>query len=195
MTATFAPFGLQAARRVGSVVNNGARSTKRIQSLTTATIYKGQPVAQTANGVIDIYVSAAITTGANTIGVFDGCRYTDPVTGRLTDYPYWPGGTSATDAVAFVIDDPFATFFVQANTSLSAIDAGALAGFTTASYTSGTTQWAQSLAALNQASLGTADLALRILGLADFPGNSWNDAAPIVEVMFARHAYMTSAGI
>lgn len=195
MTATSGPFGLQAVRKIGGAPNSVGRNTYPIKSLTTATLYKGQPVRFTSDGVVDIYASAGYTTGAATWGVFDGCRYTDPVTGRKTEYAYWPGGTSATDAEAYIIDDPFTTYFVQCNTSLTATNIGQLAGFTTASYTSGTTQWGQSLALLNQGSLATSDAAVRILGVAQLPNNAINDAYPIVEVMFANHMFLTTAGI
>lgn len=195
MTATNAPFGLKSARKLGANPNSGGFNTYRIASLTTASMYQGQPVGFTAAGVIDILSSAGYQTGAGYTGVFVGCQYTDPNTGQLGQRKFWPGGTSATDAVAFVEDDPDSTFYVQANTSLSSVDIGTVVGFTTASYTSGTSTFGQSLGVLNQGALGTSGGMLRILGVAKIPDNVINDAYPIVEVVPANSGFRTTAGI
>jgi len=194
MSSTLAPFGLRRVRTVGSRPNSMGIGEYRIASLTTATLYSGQPVAINAAGFVDVLTSAGITTGP-TVGVLEGVSYTDPVSKRPVWSGYWPGGTSATDAVAAVDDDPYATFWVQANTSLIAVNVGQLAGLTTASYTSGTTNYGTSYAVLNQSSLGTSNGLMRILRLATLPGNAINDAYTIVEVMFANHQFNTTAGI
>ena len=40
------------------------------------------------------------------LGVFNGCFYTDPTTGKPTFSNYYPGSTNASDIMANVIDDP-----------------------------------------------------------------------------------------
>ena len=52
---------------------------------------------------------------ANILGVFLGCQYTDPTTSKTTFKNYYPGGVAADNIVAFVVDDPYAQFLVQAS--------------------------------------------------------------------------------
>lgn len=63
-------------------------------------IYKGDLVKMHTDGTINIGdgTSAAL-------GVFAGCEYTD-ASGKPVESPYWPAGTTATDIVAYVYDDP-----------------------------------------------------------------------------------------
>lgn len=194
MSTTDAPFGLKRARRLGGTPVNEGFNTYKLLSLTTATIYTGQPVRLTADGAVDELTSAGITTGP-AVGVFLGCKFTDPVSKRPTWSRYWPGGTSATDAVAFVVDDPNATFEIQANSSVGATAVGAVAGLTTASYTSGSTAYGGSYGKLAVASITTSNGLLRILGIKDVPGNTASDAYTVVEVQIANHQFNTTAGV
>lgn len=194
MTTSSAPFGMRVDRKVGGSPYPIPLNEYRIASLTTATLRSGQPVALNANGAIDELTSAGITTGP-TVGVFAGCQFTDPVTKYLMQLPYWPGGTSATDAVAFVVDDPFATFFIQANSSVAVTAVGMVAGITTASYTSGSTYGGVSYGMLNTSTLGTSNGLLRVMGIAKYPGNTAGDAFTVVEVAIANHQFNTTAGI
>jgi len=47
--------------------------------------------------------------------VFLGCQYTDPTTGKPTWKNYYPGSVAASDIQAFIVDDPYAQFLVQAS--------------------------------------------------------------------------------
>lgn len=194
MVASSAPFGAAVSRAVGAAPHAVGGNTYRIASLTTATIFSGQMVRLTANGVIDELTSAGITTGS-TIGVFAGCEYTDPNLGYKLQKKYWPGGTSATDAVAYVIDSPWMTYRLQANSSIGATAVGATIGMTTASYTSGSTLNGSSYGMLNTASIGTADGLFQIIGLSQTPDNAFGDAFTVVEVRIANHQFNTTAGV
>ena len=46
------------------------------------------------------------------IGVFMGCTFTDPGTSQPTFKQYWPASTAASDAFAYVVDDPNVLFKV-----------------------------------------------------------------------------------
>jgi hypothetical protein len=62
--------------------------------------------------------SVSTGTGLNqTVGVFLGCTYTNPVTKQKQFSQYWPGGTTAGDAQAYVSDDPDAVFKAAVCTS------------------------------------------------------------------------------
>lgn len=194
MTASSAPFGLDVARAVGGAPHAVAGNTYRIASLTTATIFTGQPVRLTSDGVIDILTSAGITTGG-AVGIFVGCEYTDPNLGYKLQKKYWPGGTSATDAVAYVIDSPWQTFRIQADSSVGTTAVGAVAGMTTASYTSGSTLNGSSYGMLRVGSIGTSDAMFRIVGFVPTPDNAAGDAYTVVEVAWANHQFNTTAGV
>ena len=42
-----------------------------------------------------------------------GCSYTDPTTKQKTFSQFWPASNAATDAMAYVLDDPFGVFQMQ----------------------------------------------------------------------------------
>ena len=63
--------------------------------------------------------------GGFVVGVFNGCFYTDPTTNKPTFSNSYPGSISASDIMANIIDDPGATFEVQAD---DAFPVGDLAG-------------------------------------------------------------------
>ena len=48
-----------------------------------------------------------------------GCRYTDPNTKQLTFSQVFPASTVASDAMAFVVDDPNVLFTIQADGSFT----------------------------------------------------------------------------
>lgn len=56
------------------------------------------------------------------LGVFNGCRYTDPTTGKETFSNYYPGSIAADDIEAFVIDAPYAKFEIQADDTFPVAD-------------------------------------------------------------------------
>jgi hypothetical protein len=55
------------------------------------------------------------------VGVFNGCFYTDPTTSKPSWSNYWPGN-AATDAVAFIVDDPYVIYEVQADAAFPVTD-------------------------------------------------------------------------
>lgn len=59
------------------------------------------------------------STAINMVGVFVGCVYTSPVTGQVTFDTMWPAGTAASDAMAYVVVDPDATFTIQASAAIT----------------------------------------------------------------------------
>ena len=48
-----------------------------------------------------------------------GCRYTDPNSGQLTFSQIWPANTVASDAMAYVVDDPNVLFTIQASAAIT----------------------------------------------------------------------------
>ena len=54
--------------------------------------------------------------------MFNGCRYTDPTSGEQVFSNYYPGSISASDILAFVIDDANVVFEVQADAAMPVAD-------------------------------------------------------------------------
>ena len=60
--------------------------------------------------------SATVGTSAiDLVGIFMGCSFTDPNTNQLTFSQLWPASTVASDAMAFVVDNPNVEFVIQAD--------------------------------------------------------------------------------
>jgi hypothetical protein len=113
MSAVSAPFGLRP-----SFHNSGQIRPKAytITSTYGTSIFSGDPVKLTDNGVIQLGSSdgtrSGTTDGIALLGIFAGCQYLD-ATGKPTISPFWPSGTTGTEIVAWVYDDPETLFDVQ----------------------------------------------------------------------------------
>ena len=121
-----AAFGLRPAKRVSGSPFNGGQSRYRITTSATAystKIYMGDIVTQGTGGTITRIARAdgGGATSAIILGVFNGCYYTDPTTSKPTWSNHWPGN-AATDAVGFIIDDPYVVFEVQADAAMPVAD-------------------------------------------------------------------------
>ncbi len=115
MSSTSAPFGFRP-----SYHNSGQMRAKAytIASTYAANIFQYDPVKLTDNGVIQLGTNdgtrSGTTDGVTLLGIFAGCQYTDSL-GRPTLSPFWPTGTTATNIIAWVYDDPETLFDVQYN--------------------------------------------------------------------------------
>lgn len=113
MSATSAPFGFRP-----SFHNSGQMRPKAytITSTYATSIYSGDPVKLTDNGVIQLGTSdgtrSGTVDGIALLGIFAGCQYLD-ASGKPTISPFWPSGTTGTEIVAWVYDDPETLFDVQ----------------------------------------------------------------------------------
>ena len=183
-------FGLIPSGALGATPSTGGQNKYKIDSGYGSSIYLGQPVQyDTAGGANDnpgyiINGQDAITR--STIGVFNGCFYTDATTNKPTFSSYFPRTTApanSEDVDAFIIDNPFQQYNVQLDTRLGATAAAAQAemgktlGLTVsangaASANSGSTLSGQSN---SQLTVGTASNAVanqwRLLRSAEDPEN------------------------
>ena len=111
------PYGLQPINLIGGQVFAGAN---RQLAITTPSVnyntplYNGDVVQITSSGtIIKSTLDTDTSAVAGVVGVFLGCRYTNPVTKQPTYSQYWPGFASGvTDAFAYILDDPDALFKV-----------------------------------------------------------------------------------
>jgi hypothetical protein len=87
-----------------------------ISSAYAVSIFSGDPVKLTSDGVIQLGTSdgtrSGTTDGITLLGIFAGVEYLDS-TGKPTISPFWPGGTTGTNITAWVYDDPETLYDVQ----------------------------------------------------------------------------------
>ena len=111
-----APFGFRPTKMLGGAPFNGGQTEYGIEDGYNTAIFTGDAVELHTDGTVTI----AAAGQTNILGVFNGCFYTAD-SGNPTWSKYWPASTSATDAVAFVIDDPNVLFEAQEdNTEIGA---------------------------------------------------------------------------
>lgn len=127
------------------------------------------------------------------VGVFNGCNYIDPTTGKPTWSNYYPGSVNITQGkiVAEVLDDPNQLFIIQNDGTSTAADYGKNADIVVGT---GSTTTGVSANELDTSSIATtAALNLKIVGLWDVPANAVGEFAVVV-VKINEHLY-GSAGV
>ena len=104
-----AAFGLRPIAKVGSAPGGTTGTTKySIGDNQGTAIFTGDPVKYKTDGTVEV-----ATASDALLGVFMGCLYTDPTTGKPPFRNYFPASLSPGDAIAFVADDPDQMFVVQ----------------------------------------------------------------------------------
>jgi hypothetical protein len=111
-----ASFGL---RPVRTSISSQQQNRYRIASGYATAIFQGDLVAMVTGGGIE---RVAAGGSGLILGVFNGCFYTDPTTGKPTYSNSYPGSVAASDIIANVIDSPDATFEIQADDTFPVAD-------------------------------------------------------------------------
>jgi hypothetical protein len=114
-----AAFGLRASRMMGGAPYSGGQSRYRIASGYSTKIFQGDLVKQVTGGGIE---RAAASSTVPVVGVFNGVQYTDPTTGEQVFKNHYPGSISASDIIAFIVDDPNVVFEIQADEQFPVAD-------------------------------------------------------------------------
>ena len=126
-----APFGFRQVGGLGSRPTSEGTSKYLINSTQAGNIFAGDMVTAgdgttkyEGGGTIPYgYVGSSETDAARNVGIFNGCFYDDPTTGKPTFKNYWPGGVTVTNpaegASAFVYDNPDDLFEVQTSGTLA----------------------------------------------------------------------------
>jgi hypothetical protein len=178
-----AAFGFVPIRHLSG---NAPRANKyTITSGLAENIFTGDLCIITADGVVTPHTA----TEVNNIGVFAGVSYTAS-DGSYVYSQYWPSGTTGTNIIAYIYDDPFTVYKVQsagtpAQTNIgNCADVVAGAGSTT----TGISGFEISGTMAN----GTATC--KIIALHDSPSNAFGTNA-VMEVVINEHLLKDSAGI
>jgi len=127
------------------------------------------------------------------VGVFNGCNYIDPTTGKPTWSNYYPGSVNITQGkiIAEVLDDPNQMFLIQNDGDSAATNYGLNADVVVGT---GSTTTGVSAMELDTSTIATtAALNLKIIGLWDVPNNAVGTNAVVV-VKINEHLY-GSAGV
>ena len=119
-----AAYGLKPINRLGGTTFAGAVRHIKIASGFASNIFNGDLVSVAATGVVEKFTG---TTAGSPVGVFVGCAFTNPTTKQPLPSQYWPAGTVASDAVAYVVDDPSVLFQVVSTNGSSVVTAAARA--------------------------------------------------------------------
>ena len=183
MPVSFAPFGLRAIAAFGTH-GNEVRAYPLPNGANCPDLAKGSPV-KLSGGVI----TSAGAGGGPLLGAAVGFAWIDPTTKQPQLKNSIPADTSSaglyegsTRPTAYVVDNPFALFLIQADASVTAGDLGlnfdvtASGGDVNAVY--GTSQYALD-ASTRTSAVGTA---LKLVGLANIPDNDWGDPYPVLVV-------------
>ena len=176
-------FGL---RPIGNLSATGAQKQYgyQIADNQAGTIFQGDLVVLTG-GFISRFLPASHTAA---VGVFNGCNYNDPTTGKPTFSNFYPGSVNITSGQisADVLDDPNQLFIVQCDAGFVAADVGKNADVIG---TGGSTTSGISTMELNSATLATtAALNLKVVGLYNDVNNEFGTNAVVV-VKINEHVY------
>ena len=201
MATTATPYGFKPLNHVGGTPYAGAVRHIKIASGFGTNIFNGSIVNIVAAGTIEVVTdigSNADQFPAGVIGVFVGCTYTDPTSKNITFSNHWPTGTVASDAMAYVVDDPQVLFQVQADATVAQTALGANAPLAAVQSTStGDTTTGNSTTALDADEVTTATVAFRIVDFVESPDSTVGDAFTDLIVKFnaGQHSYENSTGI
>ena len=186
MSSSKALNGFVPMRMAGAGYNTTGMTKYDIANNTASNIFFGD-VVKTASG----FLTPIATTTDYAVGVFMGCEYIDPTTKQLTFSRHFPANTSSAVGVpkAMVVDDPSASFMVQADASVTAGDINGMNFAVTLG--SGSTVTGNSGFGIKAASRATTHLLARPIAVVDEPGNSLSatdGAFPKLEVKIVQHA-------
>ena len=198
------PYG---ARPIGTLSASGSFTgkTRNLPIITTygTAIFYGDFVKIAADGTVQKDTG---TTSLAAVGIFMGCSYTDPTSGQKTFSQQWPASNAATDAMAYVLDDPNVLIQMQASSEMETADRGANVQVI---QTAGSTSIGRSKNSVNGAVAATLTFPLRVVDWVDGPdslppkGTTASDSFPDVILKFnaassgtaSPHSYNNPTGL
>ena len=201
MSTSATPYGFRPVGLLGGGDwSNSFRHIKMTNSYGTSIFY-GDVVKVVATGTVE---KDSGTTTMTPVGIFVGCSYTDPGSSQPTYSQMWTASTSATDIMAYVVDDPNIVFQGQGDATLAQT---ALGNNVAVVQTAGSTSIGTSKNAIDSSTVAaTKTLPVRILGFIDGPNSSVGDTYTDVLCKFdsggdatgdscASHQYQDTTGI
>jgi len=196
-----APYGLKPINRLDGMPYAGAVRHIQIASAYNTNIGFGDLVQIDTNGQC---IRSAVTDGTSTYvaGVFVGCTFTNPVTKQKQFSQYWPANTVATDAFAYVVDDPNAVFkavVVSSGTTVTGLPRSAIGANVAVINNAANVATGNSLIAVDGTTAPgtTSTYVLRVIDVVDETvfDNSGTPNFQEVIVKINLHQYNNTAGI
>ena len=184
-----AAFGLRLSRSGNGSDLIGMQNKYRIAANYNTSIFQGDLVTVATNGTI---TRVAAGDAALILGVFNGCQYDDPTTGKPVWSNYYPASTNVAGIEAFVIDAPHAVYEVQADAAMPITDL--FGNFDIVDATAGSTASGISNSELDVGTgATTAGLPLKAIDISTDPENS-DTATANTNVMVVINNHLFSAG-
>jgi hypothetical protein len=188
------PYGLVPIGLVGERYNTGGFTQKGIASEYATTIFQGDIVKGVGGGTVEKDTG---TTAATPNGIFIGCSFTDASMGPRYQN-YWPASQVATDAKAFIVDDPNILFKIAITSSgvvissLAITDIGANLQIT---QTAGDTINGVSRVSADDTSATTNTFPVRVISLVEETRNAAGGYTEAICKWNAGHQYGVVTGV
>lgn len=194
MPSISAPFGFRT-----SFHNSGQMRPKEytIASTYATNIFSNDPVKLVDAGTVQLGTSDGSRTGTvagvTLLGTLAGVEYRDS-TGKPSISPYWIGGTTATEIVAYVYDDPETLFEAQyTNPGTPGTDSVQTSVGEQCDFTGFTAPGGSTRTGLSSTQLGAIESSgtgqFQITGFAYNINQSLTDAYVVATVRINEHAY------
>ena len=191
------PYGLQPVNLIGGQVFAGATRQIPIASAYDTNLLNGDLVKIVSSGTLE---KDAGTTTATPVGVFLGCRYTDPNLGYELYSQYFPANTVASDIVAYVADDPdqlYKVAVVSGTTVIAGVGRTVVGNNMSLVQNAGSTQSGNSkVAVLSSSAATTNTLPIRVIDVVTETASAADTYVElIVKFNWGMHQYQNATGV
>lgn len=192
-----APYGLKPINLIGGQVFAGATRQIPIASGYATNLLNGDVVKLASDGTLE---KDAGTTTATPVGVFLGCRYTDPNLGYELYSQYYPANTVASDIVAYVADDPdqlYKVAVVSGTTVIAGVGRTVVGNNVALVQNAGSTATGNSkVAVLSSSAATTNTLPIRVIDVVpDTKTGADTYVELIVKWNWGMHQYQNATGV
>ena len=189
------PYGLKPVKMLDNSPYNGATRQYRIASAYGTNIFCGDVVKLVTGGTVERDTADAAMTP---IGVFMGCTFTDPGTSQPTFKQYWPASTVASDAFAYVVDDPnvlFKVAVVSSGTTISSLAITDIGANLQMVDNTGSTTTGNSKIAVDDTSATTNTFPLRVVDVVTETKTSSTAFPEVLVKWCAGHQFDNTTGV
>jgi len=189
------PYGLVPVKMVSGTPYAGVTRLYSIASGYAANIFKGDAVKLVTGGTVEVDTADAAMTP---IGVFMGCTYTDPNSKQKLFSNYWPTGTVAADAQAYVVDATdvlFKVAVVSSGTTIGDLALTDLGANVAGVQNTGSTTTGNSAVAISDTSATTNTLPFRIVELVEETKNASGGYTEALVKWNAGHQMSNTTGV
>jgi hypothetical protein len=191
------PYGLKPVNLIGGQVFAGATRQIPIASAYDTNLLNGDLVKIVSSGTLE---KDAGTTTATPVGVFLGCRYTDPNLGYELYSQYFPANTVAGDIVAYVADDPdqlYKVAVVSGTVVIAGVGRTVVGNNMSLVQNAGSTQSGNSkVAVLSSSAATTNTLPIRVIDVVTETASAADTYVElIVKFNWGMHQYQNATGV